>query len=351
MKIFYKHISFIIIFFISNFLFLSCSGNNQRSYLNVIQGSTMGTTYTIKIVKDESNNSGLVYENLKPGINKLLEEINRQMSTWREDSEITQFNNYSKSDWFPVSKDFAFVMQGALNLCEMSNGVFDITVGRLVNLWGFGPGNKESEIPGDDSIKTKMKLVGCDNIVVKTIPPSIKKELPEVYCDLSGIAKGFGVDKIAEHLDSLQITNYLIEIGGELYAKGRNHLDEDWKIGISTPDTEFGLQKVVSLKDFSIATSGDYRNYFEKNGVRYSHTIDPRTGKPITHKLVSVSVITKSCMTADGLATAITVLGPEEGYKFALKENLSVFMIVKEDEGFKELMTPEFEEILSEIRE
>ena len=188
--------------------------------------------------------------------------------------------------------------------------------------------------------------VGYEKIHIDLSAPALKKEIPEVYCDLSAIAKGFGVDRIASYLDSLGINRYFIEIGGELRTKGHNHLGQPWRIGITSPAGQGELQKAIALNNMSMATSGDYHNYFERDGIRYSHTIDPRTGRPITHALASVTVLHKSCAYADGLATAINVMGPEKGFAYAEKHNLAVFMIVRQGDGFVEKMTSNFEALL-----
>ncbi|OGU60381.1 MAG: hypothetical protein A2V66_11470 [Ignavibacteria bacterium RBG_13_36_8] len=305
----------------------------------------MGTTYSVKVVKDPAIED-LSYEDLKSHIDSVLILVNEQMSTYIDTSEISRFNKYRGDEWFKVSSNLVFVISKAIEISKKSNGAFDVTVGPIVNLWGFGPLKNIFNIPGGQEIEKAQRLVGYHRLSQRSIPPSLKKNLPDIYIDLSAIAKGFGVDKISEYLESRDIHNYLVEIGGEVRTKGKNHKDEDWKIGISTPDEEFGIEKVVELSEKSMATSGDYRNYFEKDGVRYSHTIDPRTGYPIKHKLASVTVIHDSCVVADAWATAIDVLGPEVGYELALKEKLPVFLIIREGNDFIDKMTPEFQEIL-----
>ena len=303
----------------------------------------MGTTFQVKIAQSEIT---LDMEVLKREINARLEEVNRQMSTYRDDSEITQFNRSRSTDWFGVSSDFAYVLHIAREISTWSDGAFDVTIGPLVNLWGFGPNAIPDRVPSPDSIQAAKKLVGYKKIRVDLSASALKKEIPEVYCDLSAVAKGFGVDRIASYLDSLGIHHYFIEIGGELRTKGHNHLGQLWRIGIASPAGQGELQKALVLNDMSLATSGDYHNYFERDGIRYSHTIDPRTGQPITHALASVSVLHKSCAYADGLATAINVMGPEKGFEFAEKRNFAVFMIVRQGDGFVEKMTSGFEKMV-----
>lgn len=314
--------------------------------LHHFSGQTMGTTYSVKIVKGVPGTAPIPYERIKPAVDSLLTEVNRQMSTYLEDSEISQFNRFTDTTWFTISEDFARVLQASYRISEASGGAFDFTVGPLVNLWGFGPEKRESFIPDSAELNRRKALVGYQKIKVRLNPPAVKKAHPGMYCDLSATAKGFGVDKICEYLESLKVQNYLVEIGGEVRARGVNERGNVWVLGIQSPDQVQGIQKIVHLENRAMATSGDYFNYFEVDGRRYSHTIDPRTGKPITHNLASVSVLHDSCMIADGLATALDVMGPERGFEFALQQKLPVYMIVRAKNGFKEKMTPEFQTVL-----
>jgi len=341
-----------LILFVLNIFLFNCGGKEAVSSLIEIHGSTMGTSYMVKVVHSEplksTDTDSIANEKtITTDIKNLLKKVNQQMSTWIKDSEISRFNQYEETDWFEVSADTAAVIAESLRVSQISNGAFDITVGPLINLWGFGPVKKERQIPEEQQIRDLMTRIGYQKLFVRQSPPSIKKENPKIYCDLSAIAKGFGVDRVAEYLDSKGFVNYLVEIGGEVRARGKNQKQQVWRVGIASPNGSFTLQKVVLLKDRSMATSGDYQNYFEKDGIRYSHTIDPTTGHPITHRLASVTVIHDSCMKADALATAINVLGLKKGYELAVKENLPVFMILKEKGGdFIGKMSPQFEEIL-----
>jgi FAD:protein FMN transferase len=326
------------------FLFVYSCADNPQDRLVSFQGNTMGTTYSMKIIKDAG--SQIAYEELKTKVDSVLREVNRQMSTYIPDSEISLFNKARAGDWFPISKDLEKVLLTAINVSELSGGAFDITVGPLVNLWGFGPEKKNHELPSPEEIADRKKFVGFQYLHVDSVKSAVMKDVDSLYCDLSAIAKGFGVDKVGKYFESLGVQNYMVEIGGEVRARGNNHKNEPWKIGISTPDSPSGIQEVISLSNYSMATSGDYRNYFEKDGVRFSHTIDPRTGKPITHNLASVSIMAENCMTADAVATAIDVLGPDEGMKLGNKMGLSVYMILRTDEGFDEKMNNGFSKLL-----
>ena len=318
-----------IVIYLLLFTFLSCS--NKEDYdLILISGTTMGTTYSVKYLNNSSKN----VEEVKSNISAILETVNSQMSTYLPDSELSRFNSLKDTSWFSVSDDLAFVLQESLDICRLTNGTLDITVGPLVNLWGFGPENKPTVIPPDSEIEKALEVVGWENISVTLDPPAVKKKLSGIYCDLSSTAKGFGVDKVSDYLVSLGINSYLVEIGGELRAEGKKSIDKEWRVGISKPDNNSSLQEVITLNNNAMATSGDYWNYFEENNVRYSHTIDPKTGRPIKHKLASITVFAETCLLADGLATAIDVMGDEEGYQFALEKKLPAYFIIRNKDEF-----------------
>jgi len=301
----------------------------------------MGTTYAVKLyAADGALDSGA----LQSQVDELLENINDQMSTWRPDSELSRFNESQGPDWFPVSSETARVVEAAAAVSELSGGAFDVTVGPIVNLWGFGPERSDAGPPSDQTIGATLKRVGYRKIEVRASPSALRKHDPGVYVDLSAIAKGFAVDAIARLLDERQIPSYLVEIGGELRARGSKPDGSPWKVAIERPlPGERSIQAVMALHDNAIATSGDYRNYVEKGGKRYSHTINPRTGRPITHGLASVSIIASSAMRADALATAIMVMGPEEGYRLALREGLAAQLIIRTEGRFQAQATPQFE--------
>ncbi len=322
-------------------LFNSCSSGKLDVY--TYTGTTMGTTYSIKIVEDLSSSK---FDDLDKKIDSILVHVNQRMSTYISDSELSNFNNSKDTNWVNVSEELSLIIFQSIEVGNLSKGSFDITIGPLVNLWGFGPNNKNESIPTEKEITELKQNIGLNKIKVDFENSKIKKLHPGIYLDLSGIAKGYGVDKVGLFLESLGIKNYMVEIGGEVRTKGLNGKKAKWKIGISTP-TNDGLQKIVAISNYSMATSGDYLNYFEENGVRYSHTIDPVTGKPITHNLASVTVIHKDCAYADAFATAIDVMGPTVGYNFALNQKLPVFMIVREENGFVEKMTPQFKDFIN----
>ena len=318
----------------------ACQNNNYKIVL--INGFTMGTTYSIKI---KTADAVVNQEKIRADIEKILLEINQKMSTYIVDSELSVINFSNSLDSNLISDDLFKVISHANTISKTTNGAFDITVGPLVNLWGFGPDKSEHKIPSNEEIELIKKNIGYKKIYLNKETTSIKKLHPDLYVDLSGIAKGFAVDKIALYLNSYNLENYLVEIGGELIAKGTNEDNEVWQIGIENPNNN--LAKIIGLKDIAMATSGDYRNYFEKNGVRYSHTINPNTGKPIKHKLASVTVLDKTAMNADALATAFMVLGPAKTIELANELKIGVYLIIKNDENFYEEYNEYFEPFIS----
>ncbi len=344
-----KNKAVLLVVFFTVLLFASYWTRCDRHKFNehALAGRTMGTSFSIKIVT--APDDVIDIEKVKNDIDSLLEQVNMQMSTYIDSSELSRFNKFSETTEFPVSKALSFVFYNAIQTSEKSDGAFDVTVGPLVNLWGFGPEHHKDEVPPDDEITERLSRVGYHNLSVDTSRSVVSKTIPELYCDLSSIAKGYGVDIVANYLEQQDYENYLVEIGGEIRARGHNANTDKWRIGIASPKTEPGYVKALSVNNVGVATSGDYLNYFEKNGIRYSHTIDPRTGRPITHNLASVTVIHPSCQIADAYATAISVLGPEKGYQFAIDEELLVFMIIREKKDFVEKMTPGFENLINTI--
>lgn len=311
--------------------FLTACGQQP---LHVMSGNTMGTTYTIKIVDDNFEGKNLSEEILGSRLDAELQRINGLMSTYDDTSELSRFNQASISELFPVSLEIQEILHMSKMIHDQSNGAFDVTVGPLVNLWGFGPGHSRDIVPSDEAIAAAKALTGFELLIVGD--GNLGKKA-DVYVDLSAIAKGYAVDQLAKILDAERVTNYLIEVGGELRARGLNNRNVPWTVAVEKPDSlSRSVFRIIELRNMSMATSGDYRNYFEVNGNRYSHTIDPRTGWPINHRVASVTVIAPSAALADGYATAIDVLGIEEGLKLAEAQNLAVLVIIKTEDGFEE---------------
>ena len=228
----------------------------------------------------------------------------------------------------------------------MTQGAFDITVGPLVNLWGFGPANQETELPTDEEITAAQANVGYEMLETDCDHSVMRKASAAIYIDLSGWAKGYAVDQIAQLLDEQGLTNYLVEIGGELRARGHNAEQSKFAIAIEKPLQDNTMEyDVVHLSDVSVATSGDYRNFFEHDGKRYSHSIDPRTGRPVNDELAGVTVISTKTAYADAVATAFLVLGPEDGHALAEKLRIAAYFLVRTETGIEEKTTSQFEQL------
>ncbi len=307
-------------------------------------GLALGTSFSVKVTRLPE---GVDPARLRDRLDRLLEEVDARMSTYRPDSELSRFNRSRTTRWQPVSPQLAFVVAEALEISRWSRGAFDVTVGPLVNLWGFGPDPRTREPPPPEAIKAARARTGYRKLEVRMQAPALRKRQPDLYVDLSAIAKGWAVDRLAEYLESEGIGDYLVEIGGELRLKGRSPRGGPWRIAIERPVAGVrALGKILALTDIAVATSGDYRNYFEVDGRRFSHTIDPRTGYPVSHRLASVTVLRHTCTRADGLATAFMVMGPEEGYARAEAENIPALFIVKDEDGFRERATSAFRQLI-----
>jgi thiamine biosynthesis lipoprotein len=321
----------------------ACFPSNPSNKTEVLlQGRTMGTTYNIKVVATKEQ---LIELRLQQQIDAVLKQVNQEMSTYIPSSEISQFNQLNSTEAVEVSTGFARVLKESIRLGKLSAGKLDVTVGPLVNLWGFGPEQRPEIIPSEEVLAATKKRVGLDNLVLEG--NLLSKKIPELYVDLSTTAKGYGVDVVAELIEANGFTHYLVEIGGEMRLSGFKHTGELWAIAIEKPLTnERSVQQVIVPKDNAVATSGDYRIYFEADGQRFSHIIDPATGKPITHNLVSVTVIHPSSMTADGLSTALMVMGMKQGMAFAVENDLAALFIAKTENGFDEQFTVKFKQYL-----
>ncbi|MGD8343393.1 MAG: FAD:protein FMN transferase [Desulfobacterales bacterium] len=300
---------------------------------HLIAGRTMGTTYHIKVVGgDVEDLSGL-----KEKIEQRLLEINQIFSTYIKDSEISRFNALQRAgEKVEVSDDFIRVMRVARDIHRLSEGAWDGTVNPLVDLWSFGPTRRKPGMPSADAIEALMFKIGFEHIRIVE-PNFLVKDLALVSLDLNAIAKGYAVDQVSQLVAAGGYKDYLVEIGGEIYAAGLRPDGQHWRVGINRPqkDATFNeVYKVVAVFNKAFATSGDYRNFFEINGVRYSHVIDPRSGYPVSNGVVSVSIIADNCTLADGLATAIMVMGAEKGIQLVNRlKNVEGFIVVEKSDG------------------
>jgi FAD:protein FMN transferase len=305
-----------------------------------LAGATMGTTWHVTAILPPG--SSLEQQYLQQGIETRLEAVNASMSTYRPDSEISRFNTAPVDEWFEVSSDFYLVLSAAMAISWQSDGAYDVTVGPLVNLWGFGPTGEAPKPPTEETITAVLERVGQDKLRVDGEGSRVKK-LSELYLDFSSIAKGFAVDEVARWLSGEGVENFLVEVGGEMRVSGLSGRGDAWRVAIEQPESRsVRIAEAIRLPNAGVATSGDYRNYFEQDGIRYSHTIDPRSGKPVAHELVSVTVVHPSTMMADGWATALTVLGEEQAWEVAQAQGLAVYFILREGDGFNSRYTDAF---------
>lgn len=310
------------------FILAACSAEPK---LWTISGETMGTSYHISALPPEDFDR----ESGQQTIDAVLATFSQITSTYIPDSEVNRLAAFPLDEAREISQILSDILLISMEVSWITGGAFDVTVSPLVELWGFGAERRDQGIPQASAIAAALEEVGFQHLQLDFTEPKITLTKP-VRVDLSGVAKGYGVDMVALWLERQGISDYLVEIGGEIRAAGQSPRGDDWRIGIETP-TGFpaGVERAIRVSGVGLATSGDYRNYFEKDGKRYSHTIDPKTGYPITHKTASVTVIAENSAYADALATGFLVLGAQKSLALAETHGIAVYLIEKADQGFK----------------
>ena len=299
-----------------------------------LAGRTMGTGYSIKL--SPAPDPGL-RPSLQRQVEQRLDEINGQMSTYLSDSDLSRFNQTQDTDWQPQPEPVIELVEQARHISQLTGGRYDITVGPLVNLWGFGNSGSRETPPTPGQVADALQRVGYQKLETRRHPTALRKGVPGLEVDLSSIAKGWGVDQIAQLLQAKGISNFLVEIGGELRAQGEKASGKPWRIAVEQPSFESrSVQRVIALHDTAMATSGDYRNFFTDDGSVYSHTIDPLTGQPVQQRLASVSVLADDCATADAWATALLALGEQQALKLADSQNIKALFIIRSGSGLAE---------------
>ena len=327
----------LIICFLLNF---SCS--QEKNYNAKIKGNTMGTYYFIEIIDVPVE---LKIKNIELEIKNTLKKANKILSNWDKDSEISIINKTDKTTAIKISDELNEVFKTAKEINAKSNGFFDLTLDPIIELWGFGYKSKQMQvIPKDNQIKNILSSIGQKSFLKMNFDNNeLIKKNKDIKINLSSIGKGYGIDLIGKKLDQLGINNYIINIGGDILTKGYNSKKENWVIGIENPNLKEKLIKeIVNLTNKGLATSGDYKNFFTKDGKRYSHIINPKTGKPIMHSTKSVTVIHDNSMKADGWATALLALGRVDGLKIAEKEKIAVLFIDEIDDKFLKFKSNQF---------
>ena len=328
-------------------LLAAWAGGSAAAEPLVVDGPTMGTTYRIVLPSAAATDEAA----LRELVEAILADVDLRLSTYRRDSEVSRFNRAAAGEWFAVSPATAEVFAAALAICERTEGALDITVAPLVRLWHFGPDaiaktDSPADIapPGEAAIEAARMQVGFQRVEVRDDPPALRKQVAGLEVDLSAVGEGDAIDRLAAALAARGIGDYLIELGGEIRAGGCGPRGQPWRVAVNAPRIDRSeAQAVVSLSNMAVATSGDYRRYFEHGGRRYSHVIDPTTGRPVDHGLAAVTVAADECRTADAWATALMVLGPTRGYQCAEKLDVAALLVSRDGEQFIAQETPAWE--------
>ncbi|MGD8105460.1 FAD:protein FMN transferase ApbE [Pantoea sp. FN0302] len=307
----------------------------------VLTGKTMGTQWRVSLAGVSADRQ----EELRAKIQQQLDRDDHELSTWKKDSVLSRFNQSHDLSPQPISQEMANIVTVSLRIGRLTQGAMDITVGPLVNLWGFGPDKQPLHTPSQAEINAAKALTGLQHLQVieRADGAYLQKDLPGLYVDLSTMGEGFATDHLARLMEKEGIHNYLVSVGGAVLTRGRNTAGKTWRVAIQKPtDRENAVQALVNLQGHGISTSGSYRNYYELDGRRISHVIDPQSGQPIEHRLVSATVIATTALEADGWDTGLMVLGTEKAKALALREKLAVYLITKDKEGFSSWMSPQF---------
>ncbi|PLY45065.1 FAD:protein FMN transferase ApbE [Lelliottia sp. F153] len=334
----------------SFFLLVACDSSTPSvkpaaPAATVLEGKTMGTFWRVSIMNVDARRA----DELRGKIQSQLDADDQLLSTYKNDSALMRFNLSNSTSLWPVSEAMADIVTEALHIGYKTNGAMDITVGPLVNLWGFGPTKQPEKIPDQAQIDDARARTGLQHLTVinQYGQQYLQKDIPDLFVDLSTVGEGYAADHLAALMTQEGISRYLVSVGGALVSRGLNASDQPWRVAIQKPtDTQNAVQAVVDINGHGISTSGSYRNYYELDGKRLSHVIDPQTGRPIEHNLVSVTVIAPTALEADTWDTGLMVLGPEKAKEVVRQEGLAVYMITREGETFKTWMSPQFQSFL-----
>lgn len=329
---------------LSLLLLVGCAETETTPELKRLEGGIFGSFWVVSIA-DPVTDEQLTL--LRQGIEETLDRVDWQMSTWKPESELMQLNTHPVGEWLVLSPELMQVLSLSQSISAQSDGAFDVTVGNLVNLWNFGPEQRPDEVPDSGLVQAGLATTGYQGLELDTSASQARRQ-QDFFIDLSGIAKGFGVDEVARYLTGQGLSHFLVNIGGDLLTSGEREPGQIWRIGIELPHS--GLQvahHIIPVKDMSVASSGDYRNYFEVDGQRFSHTINPLTGWPIDHRVASVTVLAPDNADADAWATAMMVLGVE-GLPLAESLTLRVLMLERNGDGWTTHLSSAMVEYLGE---
>ena len=321
------------------------SAQTDAPAATVLEGKTMGTFWRVSVMHLDTARA----DELRGKIQSQLDADDQLLSTYKNDSALMRFNLSTSTSLWPVSEAMADIVTESMRVGYKTNGAMDVTVGPLVNLWGFGPEQQPVQIPSQEQIDAMKAKTGLQHLTVinQSHQQYLQKDLPDLYVDLSTVGEGYAADHLARLMEQEGISRYLVSVGGALNSRGMNGEGQPWRVAIQKPtDKENAVQAVVDINGHGISTSGSYRNYYELDGKRLSHVIDPQTGRPIEHNLVSVTVIAPTALEADAWDTGLMVLGPEKAKEVVRREGLAVYMITKEGDSFKTWMSPQFKSFL-----
>lgn len=323
----------------------ACAPQAPQAATVVFSGPTMGTTFTVKVVPGPGGMSADERQAIDDGIRDLLGHIDTQVSTWRTDSALARFNASASLEPVPFDHEAFDLFEASVALAAFTDGALDVTMAPLVDAWGFGPHGQADIAPADDVLDALSEAIGADKLVVDTAQRTVAKRHPAVRCDFSAVAAGYAADRVAALLEARGHHDFLVDMSGELVGRGHNDAGEAWHIAIERPrnSTERNVLRVVPLDDRAMSTSGGYRNYREVEGRRVTHILDPRTRRPVAHHLASVTVVADSAAWADGLSTALMVMGPTEGAAFAERHDIAALLLVPDEHGeIRQVASPAF---------
>lgn len=340
----YKTLALGLAFCLGVLLLSACGKQPPPMYLEGMQGTAL---WHVTLTHPPANSNA---SELQAGLSKTFANTNQLLATWDETSEIARFNRYQGTDWFSISPPLAQLLELTLQVSRQSGGVYDVTVGPLIKLWGFSSHDAAKDVvPAKADIDMALAKVGYQKLQVRLDPPAVRKSQADLQLELASVADGFAADQAGLYLESLGISEYMVEIAGEVRTRGLSPRGDAWRIAIEKPVEEGRvIQKGVSLRDAGLATSGDYRNFFVQGGKRYSHTFDPTTGAPVRHNLASVSVQAQEATLADAYATLFMALGENKGKAFADSHAINAYFIWRTDKGFETADTVGFRRLFTE---
>lgn len=316
------------------------SGCGNGDSMESVGGPTMGSTWSIKYVHQPGSPPPA---EVRSEVERILAEVDQHMSTYRSDSDIERFNALPANRCQKMPASVLHLVRVGQLLSEQSEGSYDLTVEPLLNLWGFGPQSRGQAIPTTQALAEVQQRVGYRHLRIER--DQLCKDAA-VKVDFNSLAAGYAVDTIAARLNALHINNYLVEVTGELKAAGEKIDGSPWRIALEQPrDDRQIAQRIIAVDGYGVSTSGDYRNYFERDGRHFSHTFDARSGAPVSHALASVTVVHPSALMADGLSTLLLILGPERGWDYAETHDVGAFFVMRADTGFVTRTNQAFERL------